>query len=167
MLCFSCRIFYQIDRAHAMASFRSSCERLGGDKGGSGAFPRRRRTPMPEDSRLLHVTRQKARFDGVKPVLDGGRHASPNLMRRRARMEAACRDAGGARRRAPVRDRRAEARVRRGAASGAPLGASAATKPDDANRRWLAREASSGERPLSPPSLISARRTHANPAIWP
>ena len=43
----------------------------------------------------IPVTRQKARFDGVKPVLDGGRHASPDLMRRRARMEAACRDAGG------------------------------------------------------------------------
>ena len=61
-------------------------------------------------------------------------------------MEAACRDAGGASHRAPVRDRRAEARVRQGAASGAPHGASAATKPDDANRRWLAREASGGER---------------------
>ena len=61
-------------------------------------------------------------------------------------MEAACRDAGGERRRAPVRDRRAEARVRRGAASAAPHGASAATKPGDADRRWLAREASGGER---------------------
>ena len=61
-------------------------------------------------------------------------------------MEAACRDAGGESHRAPVRDRRAEARVRRGAASAAPYGASAATKPGDADRRWLAREASGGER---------------------
>ena len=47
------------------------------------------------NSHLFPVTRQKARFDGVKPVLDGGRHASPNLMRRRARKEAAS-GAGGA-----------------------------------------------------------------------